>query len=307
MRIGVFSGDVSGVRSLDDLVDGVVAAEARGFHSVWLPAVSGHDPLIALALAAARTTSIEFGTAVVPTYFQHPFALAQSAMSLHIASGGRFVLGIGPSHRRVVEGRLGLTYDKPVANTRDTVEIITRLAHGGRVEYEGDEWSVAGDLQHPGLMPFPVVIAALGPQMLRLAGRVAAGTFTWMSGPVTLGGHTTPTLRAAAESHDRDPDDLRVIAGVPVVVCDAADAAAQRQRGGERFAKYGMLPSYRAMLDREGWDGPTQAIIAGDEEAVGAELRRYADAGVTDFAAVEFADEVEHAVRTSDFLSRFRA
>jgi F420-dependent oxidoreductase-like protein len=302
MRIGIFAGDVTGHRPLQHHLDTVVQAERDGFDSVWLPSISGHDPMVVLAIAAGMTERIELGTAVMPTYPRHPYTLAQSAVSVHTASGGRFTLGVGTSHQRVIEGRFGMRFDAPVAHTREYLTILTSLLRGGPVAFEGAALAVNGELLNPDLEPVPVVVAALGPQMLRVAGTLADGTFTWMTGPVTLGEHTVPAITEAAAGAGRASP--RVLAGAPVVVTD--DPAGRRARGGEVFARYGALPSYRAMLDREGWADPTAAVIAGDEEAVTAELARYAAAGVTDFCAVEFSDDPVERARTRATLLAVR-
>jgi F420-dependent oxidoreductase-like protein len=302
MRIGIFAGDVTGHQPLQHHLDTIVAAERDGFDSVWLPAISGHDPMVVLALAGALTERIELGTAVVPTYPRHPYTLAQAAVSVQVATGGRFTLGVGPSHQRVIEGRFGMSYARPIAHTREYLTVLTELLRGGPVDFDGDEVSVNGELLHPDLRSVQVVVSALGPQMLRLAGALADGTFTWMTGPVTLGEHTVPTLAAAATEAGRPQP--RVLAGAPVVVTD--DAVSRRAYGGAVFGRYGGLPSYRAMLDREGWDTPTDAVIAGDEATVIAEIARYEAAGVTDFCAVEFTDDPTERLRTRAMLGAVR-
>jgi F420-dependent oxidoreductase-like protein len=306
MRIGIFAGDVTGHQPLQHLLDAIVEAERDGFDSVWLPSISGHDPMVVLALAGALTERIELGTAVMPTYPRHPYTLAQTAVSVQVATGGRFTLGVGPSHQRVIEGRFGMSYARPIAHTREYLTVLTALLRGGPVAIDGDEVSVNGELLHPELLPVQVpvqvIVSALGPQMLRLAGTLADGTYTWMTGPVTLGEHTVPTLRAAAAEVGRPQP--RVLAGAPVVVTD--DPVTRRAHGGAVFSRYGGLPSYRAMLDREGWDTPTAAVIAGDEAAVIAEIARYEASGVTDFCAVEFSDDATERLRTRAVLGAVR-
>ncbi|MGH9134463.1 MAG: TIGR03564 family F420-dependent LLM class oxidoreductase [Ilumatobacteraceae bacterium] len=298
MRIGIFAGDVTGHQPLEHHLDTIVQAERDGFDSVWLPSISGHDPMVVLALAGALTARIELGTAVMPTYPRHPYTLAQTAVSVQAATAGRFTLGVGPSHQRVIEGRFGMPFARPIAHTREYLTALTGLLRGGPVDIDGAELSVHGELLHPDRVGVPVVVAALGPQMLRLAGTLTDGTYTWMTGPVTLAQHTVPVLAAAAAEAGRPSP--RVLAGAPVVVTD--DPASGRARGGEIFSRYGGLPSYRAMLDREEWDTPTDAVIAGDEATVSTELARYAAAGVTDFCAVEFTEDPDERSRTRAVL-----
>jgi alkanesulfonate monooxygenase SsuD/methylene tetrahydromethanopterin reductase-like flavin-dependent oxidoreductase (luciferase family) len=142
------------------------------------------------------------------------------------------------------------------------------------------------------------VVAALAPLMLKLAGRMADGTVTWMTGPATLAEHTVPTITAAAAAAGRPAP--KVVVGLPVCVTDDVDRA--RERAGAVFAMYGFLPSYRAMLDREGAEGPADVAIVGDEQTVAAGIRRVADAGATDFSAAEFAVDPDERRRTRDLL-----
>jgi 5,10-methylenetetrahydromethanopterin reductase len=299
LRIGVFAGDVTGPTALDDLVRGAAEAEADGFAGYWLPWISGHDPLVALALAGARTERIELGTAVVRTYTRHPADLAGAAVSVGAATGGRFTLGIGPSHKPVIERTFGYRFDRPVRNTEEYLEILGGLLDGSTVHLDGDQWTAHTRLAHPDPVPVPVVVAALGPRMLELAGRRAAGTFTWMTGPATLAALTVPTITASAAAAGRPAP--RVIVGVPVLVTD--DATAGRARAAKTFAVYGRMPSYRAMLDREGWERPEDAAIIGDEDAVRAALDRIAAAGATDLVAVEFDHDPAARRRTRATLT----
>jgi 5,10-methylenetetrahydromethanopterin reductase len=232
---------------------------------------------------------IELMTGVVPTYPRHPVTMAQQALTVQAASGGRFVLGIGLSHQMVIENMFGMSFDKPVRHMREYLELLMPLLHDGSVAYEGDVFRGQMALGvEPRLTP-PVLIAALGTQMLKLAGARAEGTMTWMTGPATLASHTVPTITAAAEQAGRPAP--RVAASLPV--CITADIAAARQRAARDFEVYGFLPSYRAMLDREGAEGPGDVAIVGDEASVEKQVRGLADVGVTDFAATLFGSREE--------------
>ena len=292
MHIGIFAGDVTGPTALARLVDEAVVSEAEGFHSFWLPWISAHDPMIALSLAGQRTSRIELGTAVMRTYPRHPADMAPAAVTAAVATGGRFVLGIGPSHKPLIEGAFGYSFAAPLRHTEEYLTVLTGLLAGETVHFSGTDHTSHHRLTHPDppTATVPVVVAALGPKMLALAGRMTAGTFTWMTGPVTIGEHTVPQINAAAQAAGRPQP--RAIVGAAVLVTDDVDAG--RARAAEVFARYGALPSYRAMLDREGWAGPADAALVGDEATVAAALARFRDAGATDFAAVEF-DEDPHA------------
>ena len=303
MRIGIFAGDVTGPTALSDLLDEAVAAEADGFASFWLPWINAHDPMIALALAGPRTSTIELGTAVMRTYPRHPADMAPAAVTVAVATGGRFTLGIGPSHKPVIEGAFGYSFAAPLRHTEEYLTVLTGLLAGRTVHFSGTDLTSHHKLQHPdpAPQPVPVVVAALGPRMLDLAGRMTAGTFTWMTGPVTLADHTVPRISAAASEAGRPAP--RVIAGAPVLVTD--DAEARKALAAKVFAVYGGLPSYRAMLDREGWATPVDAALIGDEATVTAGLERFRAAGVTDFAAVEFDRAPDARRRTRDLLAGF--
>ena len=305
MRIGIFAGDVTGPRPLAELIEGAVRAEADGFASYWLPWIAGHDPMAVFAMAGRDTSRIEFGTAVLRTYPRHPADLASAAITTAVATGGRFTLGIGPSHKRVIVDSFGYDYRTPVRHTREYLTVLTGLLRQGKSVFVGDELTARFALRHPdrGQHEVPVIVSALGPRMLEVAGTLADGTFTWMTGPVTLAGHTAPVLAAAAAAAGRASP--RIIAGAPCLVTDDADAG--RALAARVFELYGALPSYRAMLDREQWPTPAHAAVVGDEAAVTAELARYRDAGVTDFAAVEFDTAPTASRRTRALLASLSA
>ena len=296
MRIGIFNG---GEGSLDDIVADVRAAADDGFDSFWMSQIFGFDTMTVLSIVGQQVPRIELGTAVVPTYPRHPMMMAAQALTTNVASGGRFTLGIGLSHKMVIENMFGLSFDKPVRHMREYLSVLMPLIRGEEAAFDGETISTHGALSVPGAQPCPVLIAGLGPQMLKLAGSLTDGTVTWMTGPKTLGEHIVPTIGAAAsEAGNGEP---RVGASLPVCVTDDPDGA--RQRAAKIFEIYGFLPSYRAMLDREGAEGPADVALIGDEAEVTAGVHRLADAGVTDFVASEFAspDSPERA-RTRDLL-----
>jgi len=297
VRIGVFGG-LAATGSIDDVVADVRTAEEQGFHSYWVPQIFGYDALTLLAVVGRDTERIELGTSVIPTYPRHPAMLAAQALTTQQACGGRLTLGIGLSHQPVIEHMFGMSFDKPVRHLREYLEILMPLVGGERVEAHGETLSANLALDVPQAQPVPVQVAALGAQMLKLAGARTAGTITWMTGPRTIEEHTAPTLRAAA-TEAGNPDPF-VTAGVPVCVTDDVDGA--RRRAAQVYAIYGQLPSYRAMLDREGLQGPEDLAVIGTEDAVRDRLQDFADAGVTDLAASEFGQGDEERRRTRDLL-----
>ena len=300
MRIGIMIGEGSGSSpGLDGLVERAREVEAKGFDTAWMANIFAFDAISALAIVGRETRRIELGTAVVPTYPRHPVVMAQQALTAQAASRGRFALGIGLSHKLVIEGLLGLSYERRASHMREYLEVLGPLLRGEPVSWKGEEYRVQVALQVPGAERVPVLIAALGPAMLRVAARLAAGTITWMTGPKTLAEHTVPTLVAAAREAGAPPP--RVVAGLPIVL--VRDGAAARAKAAEVFAIYGQLPSYRAMLDREGAAGPGDVVIAGDERTLAGALRGLEDAGVTDFCAAVFEAEPGCTARTTDFLA----
>ncbi len=300
MRIGVGVGAVPGeAGGLDGLVSQVRELEQRGFATAWMANIFGLDAISALTVVGRETERIELGTAVVPTYPRHPFAIAQQALTAQAAARGRFVLGIGLSHKVVIENMLGFSYDRPARHMRESLEVLTPLLRGENVAHDGPLYRVHAGLQVPGADRLPLLVAALGPTMLKLTGKLADGTVTWMTGTRTLETHIGPRLREAAKQAGRP--EPRVVAGFPIAITSKPDDA--RELAGRMFQMYGQLPSYRAMLDREGVEGPGDVAIVGDESSVAAELRRLRDVGVTDFNAAAFPADEGAVERTIDFLA----
>ena len=286
MRVGIMIGEGGRrVPGLDELLADVRRAEADGFASAWFPQVFGIDAIMLAALAGRDTTRIELGTAVVPTYTRHPVAMAQQALSAQAATRGRFALGIGLSHQVVIEGMLGLSFARPFTHMKEYLGVLAPLVRQGSVGFQGREFRVAANVAVTGAQPCPILLAALAPKMLALAGAEADGTITWMTGPATLREHTVPRLTEAAVRAGRPAP--RVVVGLPIAVVD--DVAAARARAARSFQVYGTLPSYRAMLDREGAEGPADVALVGPEDRVGEQLERLAAAGMTDFLAAPFA------------------
>ncbi len=303
MKIGVILPNPGALLDLDTLLAEMARAEERGIESIWAANVPrGFDALTLLALAGQHTRTVELGTFVVPTYPRHPVALAQQALTTNAAVGGRLLLGIGLSHRVVIESGLGLDFSHPIRHMREYLTCLTGFLAGESVTFAGEEFQIRNfTLTVPGARPPPVLVAALGPQMLRLAGRQAAGTVLWMGGAHYLSAHAVPTITAAAQEAGRPAP--RVVAGLPICVTDNADAV--RASVDSAFARYGQLPSYRAVLDKEGARGPADVSLVGDEAAVLDGLRALANAGATDLVASVYTPAGENAARTYDLLERY--
>lgn len=282
MRIGTMLSMPGDLTLTGGLIERAAKAEAAGFASAWLPQVSSVDALTVLALAGRETSTIELGTAVVPTYPRHPTVVAMQALTAQDACGGRLALGLGLSHRIAIEDALGLDYSHPVAHAREYLTILDGLLDGRRVEYRGERYRVATQVTLPGVKRPPVLFAALGPAMLKLCGRLTDGTVTWMGGTTFLRDVAVPLMCGAAEDARRPAP--RFVAMVPVLL--TRDEAAGRELINTAFRIYGTLPSYRATLDRGGAEVPADVAVVGDEGAVEAGLAAYEAAGATDFVAV---------------------
>ena len=302
MRIGLFVGALELMRDVAERLRRISAAEEDGFDSYWLPQQFGADMLTIIAMAGMQTSRIELGTAVIPTYPRHPVALAQQALTAQVAVGGRLTLGIGVSHRSTIEDWLGLSYSHPARHIEEYLSVLRPLLHESGVDFRGEEFQVAGELQIPDAdaVVVPVLMAALGPRMLEIAGRLADGTVTWMTGPNTLRDHVIPRLKDAAEAAENPAP--RVCVGLPVAVTEHTERA--RARADRLFQHYAILPSYRAILEREGVESPGEIAIVGDESAVEDQLRVLADIGATDLLATIFPVDGSQASvsRTRNFL-----
>ncbi len=287
MRIGLMIGS-DRERSRADRLEGLIAdgraAEADGFSSFWIPQVPGYlDAMTAVALLGHATDRIEIGTAVVPLQTRHPLILAQQALTTQVACSGRFALGVGPSHHWIIGDQLGLRYDKPAQLVRDCLDVLDAAFAGpGAVAVENASFSVHSPIDVTDSYGLPVLIAALGPTMLRIAGQRTAGTILWMADERAIGDYVVPRITAAAESAGRS--GIRVVAGVPVALCSSAEVEGARSYAGEVLGHADFSPNYVRLLEHGDAEDVGDTMAAGDESTVLARLRRYRDAGVTDLA-----------------------
>ncbi len=297
MRIGTMVADPAGPDALAKLTEQLRSAADDGFASAWMSNIFGLEALTALAVAGREVPRIEFGTAVVPTYPRHPAVLAQQALTAALALDGRLALGIGLSHKIVIEDMYGYSFDRPARHMREYLSILLPLLDGQPAGFDGESLHAHIGLSVPAQGRVPVLLAAMAPQMLRLAGGRTDGTVLWMTGPATVRDYVVPTITAAAAAAGREQP--RVVCVLPVCVSD--DPQAARDRANHVFAIYGQLPSYRAMLDREGAAGPGDIAVTGSEDQVTEQIEALAAAGVTDFVAGEYGAGDDQA-RTRDLL-----
>jgi 5,10-methylenetetrahydromethanopterin reductase len=286
MRLGTVLAEPSGPDALTALAGQIRAAAADGFSSAWMSNIFGLEALTSLAVAGREVPDIELGTAVVPTYPRHPAALAQQALTADLALGGRLTLGIGLSHQIVIQDMYGYSFDAPARHMREYLAVLLPLLAGQPVAFDGSTVHAHIGLSVPrSARKVPVLLAALAPRMLRLAGEQTDGTVLWMTGPATVRDYIVPAITAAAAAAERPSP--RVVCMLPVCVTDDPERA--RADADKAMAIYGQLPSYRAMLDKEGAAGPGDVAIVGAEDAVAAQISALADYGVTDFIAAEYA------------------
>jgi F420-dependent oxidoreductase-like protein len=280
-------------KPLPDIVALLQRYREAGLDHAFASQIFGPDALTLLAVAGSQVPDIGLGTGVVPVYPRHPMMLAQQALTVQAATGNRLLLGIGLSHQVVVEGMWGLSYERPAAYMREYLGSLMPLLHGETVRCEGERvtTNAFAPIEIMGVEAPPVLVAALGDTMLKLAGRVADGTITWMTGTATVGGHIAPTITAAADAAGRPAP--RVVVSLPIAVTTDHDTA--RERMNEAFAIYPNLPAYKAMLDKEGAAAAADIGFIGDEDAVAASVSKLADAGATDFVAAIVGDAEERA------------
>ena len=296
MRIGL-GLEMNG--TIDDVVARAKGLASTGVASFWSSQIFGWDTLTALAVVGREVPAVTLGTAVVPVHPRHPTMLAAQALTVQAATGGRLTLGIGLSHKMVVEGIWGISFDHPARYMEEYLSILMPMLAGEQVSFQGEvlRANTLGPPETPGATAPAVLVAALGPVMLGIAARQASGTITWMVGLKTLADHIVPTITAAAATAARPRPE--VVVTLPV--CVTADPAGARERAGRIFTVYGQLPSYRAMLDREGAAGPPDVAIVGAEEEVAAAIGRFAEAGTTEFSAAVYGTP-EEVARTNALL-----
>ena len=312
MRVGLMVGSDK-ERSREDRLTGLLddgkTAEAQGFASFWFPQVPGYlDAMTAVALLGQVTKRIEIGTAVVPIQTRHPLIMAQQALTTQVACSGRFSLGLGPSHHWIISDQLGLPYDRPARLVRDYLDVLTAAFTGAAtVDVDNDTYRVHSPIDVIDSFETPVLLAALGPTMLRMAGERADGTILWMADERAIGDYVVPRITEAAAAAGKS--EPRVVAGVPVVLCSGREVDDARAYASEVLGHADFSPNYVRLLEHGDAEDVGDTMAAGDEATVLARLQRYRDAGVTDLAArvvpfgVDARSRGESRRRTQDFLT----
>lgn len=288
MRISTNVGiGIDRPRTIAEIVEETRRAADLGLGGAWWAERHTADALTAATVAGLAVPELPLGTAVVTTYPRHPLALASQALTVQAATGNRLTLGIGPGHKQQVEKALGMNFDRPARHVREYLSALMPLLHGESVEFKGEIHHVTGQIRTPGAQPPSVLLAALGPVMLRTAGELADGTVTVWTGVRTVATHVAPLITAAADAAGRPAPKVAV--NLPIAVTDDPDGA--RSWIAEHFGASRSVPSYRALFEREGVGGAEDVVVVGDERHVDKQLRRFADAGATEFIAVPFGSD----------------
>jgi F420-dependent oxidoreductase-like protein len=286
VRIGIMIGPETRryAAKVDQMVDDARAADEAGFATAWIPQLpQDFDAMTAVALMGRETNRIELGTAVVPLQSRHPIALGQQALSVQAVCEGRFRLGVGPSHHWIVDAMLGLPYEQPAKVVEDYLDVFDAMFSGpAPVDVENDRFRIHNPLEITDL-PVPVLLAALGPVMLRIAGERAEGTVLWMADERAIAEHVVPRITKAAGGAGRPAP--RVVAGVAVCLCAPAEVDAARERANRLLGHAEYSPNYQRLLEQGDASDVGDMAALGTEADIERRLRSYADAGTTDFSA----------------------
>ena len=298
MDIGINGSGLLANASLGALTDDIASAEEDNFASYWLAQTGGVDALTVFAAHGNTGSAMQLGTAVIPTWTTHPQVLAGQALTTQAAVNGRLVLGLGLAHEPSVTGRWKMTWERPVRQMMDFLDVLQPLLNEGTVNHEGYFWSYEGEIP---LLEGPtpkVMIAALGDQMLKLAGARTDGTILWCVGAKTIADHIAPAINDAAEKAGRPQPSI--VCSIPVWVTD--DPAPARDFLAQILSVYAELPSYRRMLDIEGLHGLGELSLVGTEAEVTERIAEIAASGATDFTAVPMGGNPDEVARTREIL-----
>lgn len=299
MRYGINGSSRLLTGGVDAVLADMTLAETIGFSSYWVAQVGLIDALGLITAHGNTGSSMTLGTAVISTWERHPHALATQALTAQSVAGDRIILGIGLNHQPNVETSLRMEWTKPVRHMREYLAVLRDLLEGGAASHHGAVWSYDGQDPKPSPGTPKVMIAALGPQMLSLAGKHTDGTILWCVGPKTVSSHIAPQINAAASDADRPAP--AIVCGIPVWVTD--DPAPAREFLAAILANYATLPSYRAMMDIEGVAGLGDLSIVGSEEQVRDAFGALEASGVTDFTAVPVSGNPDEEARTMAVLT----
>jgi alkanesulfonate monooxygenase SsuD/methylene tetrahydromethanopterin reductase-like flavin-dependent oxidoreductase (luciferase family) len=285
---------ISTGRSLDEAVERVGLAESLGYESAYVTHIAGRESLTVLTAYALATSTIRVGTGVVPIYTRTPATMAQTAATIDELSGGRLTLGLGVSHRPVVEAWHGQTIDRPVAEMREYASIVRAILRGEDPP-AGEKWRTGFHLTGLDARPqLPIHIAALSPAMLRLAGEIADGVILWLCNPSYIRDVVVPEVRSGRERAGLPLEGFDIVPAVPSALTDVREQAYAAMR--RDLIPYFGLPFYRAMIERTGFGADIEAYdaAAGDLEAMAAAV---SDEFIAELTAIGDEQEVRAGVQ----------
>jgi len=261
----------------------------------WIPQIWRYDALTLIPRLHELAPSVEFASAVVATYLRHPMTLASQALTTNILTNGNFTLGIGVMHKPVIENTFKMKFEKPQSHMTEYLDILLPLLEQNPTKVLGKTFSYEGTLEIPEAKGCNVMLAALGPKMLRLCAEKTSGTILWMTGPKTIEKEVLPILKETAPKKEH-----RVAAMLPILLTD--NEIVGKRSAAKIYALYSQMPSYRKMLDKEGKQNPEDYVLVGSEETVLEELSIYKAAGVTD-CGIQISPSQDRD-RAMDFISR---
>jgi F420-dependent oxidoreductase-like protein len=311
MRIGVMVGPERGRygTKIERMLADAQWAEHAGLASVWVPQIpDDFDALTAATLIGVHTTRVEIGTAVVPVQPRHPVALAHQVLSTQAVCEGRLTLGLGVSHHWIIDEMLGLPYERPAVTMRCYLDVLDPALGGpGMVDVENELFRVHNPMDITDVGPTSVMIAALGPMMLRLAGGRTDGTILWLADERAIGSHVAPTINGAAEAAGRRPP--RIVAGVPICLCGDDEIDVAIDRANRVLSESEISPNYQKLLDHGEARTVGDILAAGSEASIEKRLRSFADAGATDVSlrvvpiGATREDKLASSRRTRDYIA----
>ena len=290
MRISVFIGEGPSGTGVNGLVDAAIKAEQFGFDGIWYPQLNNVDALTVIGLASNNTSKIQMGTAVIPIFTRHPLVMAQQAMTVQIAINGRLSLGLGLSHKVIMQNSFGLKYENLTQHAIEYLSIINQLNESSSVDFTGQFYRAEWTIDLPNFSKFPVFFAALGPKMLAAAGKYADGTITWMAGPKVLERDIVPLITKSSKMAERSCP--KILAGIPVAITNDIEKA--RESANKQFGLYKKFPSYKRLLCLENASLVSDIAVIGNRNEVKNQLERYYSSGANEILAMAFPVGADH-------------
>ncbi|MEU9499520.1 LLM class F420-dependent oxidoreductase [Streptomyces sp. NPDC048196] len=302
MTVGVALNATDPDNQIDATVRLAAEAAAAGLRSAWFGQTFGADSPQLAAIVGREVPELQVGTSAIPVFGRHPLVVSSQALTAQAATHGRYHLGLALGTKLLTESGFGLPFERPVARLREFLTALRQLTETGTADFHGELLTAATPI--PARVPgaeagVPLLVAAMGPQALRVSGELADGILPYLAGPRALAEHIVPAVTAAAEAAGRPAP--RIVALVPGLVTDDADAV--RRTFTEQLAFYEQIPSYARVIGLSGGKRAADVAVIGDERTVAAEVRRYRDAGATEvvFSGTELAG-AEDRRRTWEFL-----